>query len=951
MLIRYDVVQTTVIMNMKSGVLEASIRVALTDRLVVLSVSDGMEALFGFKPEDLLSARVSLKDQIHPHDRDIADALFSTQIMHQSGTFNIRVRQANGRIRCIKGHYLKEAGSNDREVILDLVFQDAKSLRQSLGDQPMMANLKAMMENTDDYIYFKDRNHVFTGASQTLVSLTDPTERWTDLLGQTDYDVFPEELADIYYRLEKQVFEGSAVAHEIQETLAKNGRKGWVDNRKYPIRDDNGEILGLFGIARDITDRKLAERALADSEHRFRTIFENVPSIAVQGYDSNRQVIFWNQASEQVYGYSRAQALGRRLEDLIIPEPMREAVIQLTSDWAAGGSAIPSAELSLRGANGHAVEVFSSHVMLRGADGEPEMYCIDLDLSDLKHAEREQRRLNRALRLLSDSNLALVHADNEQMLLSTVCRLIVEAGGYLMTWIGFVEQDADKSVRPVAHAGYEDRYLENIQVSWDEAREIGRGPVGTAVRTGITQINQNYLTDPRMAPWRDAAIKRGYQSSIGLALASEQQTFGALSIYAAAPDAFNADEVALLEELARNLAFGIRTLRTRSMRQAAEAASRAKSAFLANMSHEIRTPMNGILGMANILRREGVTPRQAERLDKIDTAAQHLLSIINDILDLSKIEAGKFVLEEAPVAIDSLLSNVSSILSERARAKNIRLLIKSESALPKLTGDNTRLQQALLNYAPNAIKFTEQGSVTVRAIKLEETAQSVRVRFEVEDTGIGIPPEAMSRLFSAFEQADNSITRKYGGTGLGLVITRRLAELMGGDAGAESTPGVGSTFWFTVRLKKDEEQGYVAQQAAGADAEKLIRQRYRGSCVLIVDDEPVNREVARMLLEDTGLQIDTAEDGEEAVSMVQKTSYAAILMDMQMPNVNGLEATRQIREIPGYGDIPVIAMTANAFAEDKVRCFEAGMNDFLVKPFDPDSLFATLLRSLDRRDA
>ena len=383
----------------------------------------------------------------------------------------------------------------------------------------------------------------------------------------------------------------------------------------------------------------------------------------------------------------------------------------------------------------------------------------------------------------------------------------------------------------------------------------------------------------------------------------------------------------------------------------AETANVAKSAFLANMSHEIRTPMNGIIGMAHLLRREGVTPKQVQRLDTIDASAQHLLSIINDVLDISKIEAGKFLLEEVPLEISSLLTNVISILSERARAKGIQLLIEFERLPYNLAGDPMRLQQALLNYVSNAIKFTEAGLVTLRALKLEETAEEVKLRFEVQDSGIGIAPETMSHLFTAFEQADSSMTRKYGGTGLGLVITERLAEMMGGEAGAESTLGVGSTFWFTATLKKMKERRDFSrpEQEDMVDAETLLLQRHQGKHILVVDDEPVNREVAQFILEAARLVVDTAEDGADAVAMAQETAYAAILMDMQMPNINGLEATRQIRKLPAYGDTPIIAMTANAFAEDKARCFDAGMTDFLVKPFDPETLFATLLRSFSRR--
>ncbi|MEI7431690.1 MAG: response regulator [Betaproteobacteria bacterium] len=258
------------------------------------------------------------------------------------------------------------------------------------------------------------------------------------------------------------------------------------------------------------------------------------------------------------------------------------------------------------------------------------------------------------------------------------------------------------------------------------------------------------------------------------------------------------------------------------------------------------------------------------------------------------------------------------------------------------------MQQAVLNYATNAIKFTETGFVTMRFLAHHEDADSLLVRFEVIDTGIGIPPEALPRLFNAFEQADNSTTRKYGGTGLGLAITRRLAELMGGSAGAESRPGVGSTFWFTARLTKGG-KAEVNQAAPDVDAKRIIQHIYPGTRVLVTDDEPTNLEITKFLLEDMGLVVDTAADGRQAVNMAQKVAYAVIFMDMQMPDLNGLEATRLIREIHGYRKTPVIAMTANAFAEDKARCFEAGMSDFLIKPCEPNHLYAKLLHWLEQQ--
>jgi PAS domain S-box-containing protein len=875
--------------------------------------------------------------------------------------------------------------------------------------------------------------------------------------GRTDFDVMPQDAALRVRAADAEVL-ARGIAQEVEEHVPGAEGLRIFTSTKFPLFDEAVTPYALCGISIDITDRRETEQRADRMREQLRTLWDRSPDCYL--FITHEGIVDANDAAAKLYGVeSKDQLIGRRLTDSLLSPPtqpggqdsvefgsmIREFVLGHLVDRVTGalpgglpihieGDAVRTQWQHLRGGTvPFDAEILLRAIRLRSQEG---VLAIVRDVT-------ERRRSEAALR------------ESEERL-----NLAVEGGAMGLWQYKPGSGEVICSERTLAMLGAPTDRQITMEEFIERVHPDDRERVEIAVKDGLQ--GKPYSVDHR-AVWADgsehwlAARGRMFYDADGNTL----HVSGTLQDIT--------ETVRVQEEL-------------KQAKLAADAANATKSQFLANMSHEIRTPMNAILGMSHLALKGSADPKQRDYLGKIQRAGQHLLNVINDILDISKIEAGKLTIEHAHFALAQLLDDVANVIGERAAAKGLTIAVDVARDVPaELVGDRLRLGQLLINYATNAVKFTDQGEVRVSVSVIERKQRELLLRFAVQDTGIGLDSEQLGRIFQAFQQADSSTTRRYGGTGLGLAICKDLAIKMGGEVGVESEPGKGSTFWFTavvgtahlqsraegiapdirgrrilviesarkkvdrlrelltgmdftvasasnaasaietlqasaeserpfdlVLLDLDTPQlkgmavaeriralaGPRQQAVAVVTARKQLLARaqkagievirkpidpstllntltrmmgtrdgasppppelsiqaidsLQGLKVLLAEDNDFNQEVARGILSDAGLIVDVAGDGAAALRMAQADRYAIILMDMQMPVMDGVTATREIRRLMPQSAVPIVAMTANVMQEDRQRCFDAGMVDFVTKPIDPDQLLAVLLKWSNR---
>lgn len=695
--------------------------------------------------------------------------------------------------------------------------------------------LKTLIRTIPNLVWMKDTEGVYLACNAEFERFFGHPE--AQIVGKTDYDFIDRELAEFFRDHDRAAMSaGKPTVNEEWITYASDGHRAYLVTTKTPMYGPDGGIIGVLGISQDITDRKLAEAALTEERLVRDTIQEAIPGVSY-AMDARGCFTFWNRNFEQVTGRSAEELSGFNARDLFEGEDRVHIVERITKTFVTGEG---DAEAELIAKDGRRTPYYFTGRRIEMA-GQPILVGVAMDISGRKSAERALQQANEELETRVQQATADLRVSYAKL---RDTEFAMDSVGIGIHWVDFVSG----------------RF---IDVNRFAANLLGYTREELLQRT-VSDI------DPHFPPAAFLEIGARIREHGFLRFETEQNQRDGTPVPVEMTVYYHEGLGGMPPRLISfMLDITERKRAEQALREAkadAEAANMAKSAFLANMSHEIRTPLNAILGLNHLMQAGSVTSEQSERLKKMEVASRHLLSLINDILDLSKIEAGRLELETGNFHLSAVLDNVASMIRQSAQSKGLSLEVDPDGVPLWLRGDVTRLRQSLLNLASNAVKFTERGSIAIRALLLKTQGNDLEVRFEVSDSGIGLTPEQQVRLFQNFQQADSSTARKYGGTGLGLALTKRLIEVMGGEVGVHSTSGQGSTFWFCVTLQRGHGPmpKHTTAEATQA-AELLLRERHRGARILLAEDNEVNAEVVTQILHAAGLDITWAKNGHIAL--------------------------------------------------------------------------------------